>query len=174
LTDAPIHKQGGRQPECRLVGYSCVDAWGSNKRLAFLRKPENVQMEEAAVQLYQEGRTLAEVGRRIGRNTNAVLYILLRRGVNSWVEQQTREKIKDLLALGTVTADTRLVLTNAVYFKGKWSHPFGKEATREEDFLPAGGRKDRTSHRPGWVASGFPLIFWHDARNQCLSGLATM
>jgi predicted HTH domain antitoxin len=54
---------------------------GTRKRLAFLRRPENMQMEETAIQLYQEGHTLAEVGRRIDRNTNSVIYILQRRGV---------------------------------------------------------------------------------------------
>jgi serpin B len=54
--------------------------------------------------------------------------------INTWVEKQTKDKIKDLLPKGSVTPDTRLVLTNAVYFKGKWAEAFKKENTQEEDF----------------------------------------
>jgi serpin B len=54
--------------------------------------------------------------------------------INAWIEKETRDKIKDMLAPGVITADTRLVLTNAVYFKGAWSHVFVKEATRDEPF----------------------------------------
>ena len=47
-----------------------------------------------------------------------------RRTINDWVEAQTRKKITDLLAKGTIQPDTRLVLTNAVYFKAAWDNPF--------------------------------------------------
>jgi serpin B len=54
--------------------------------------------------------------------------------INAWIEKETRDKIKDMLAPGLITPDTRLVLTNAVYFKGAWSHAFVKQATRDETF----------------------------------------
>jgi serpin B len=54
--------------------------------------------------------------------------------INAWIEKETRNKIADMLAPGVITADTRLVLTNAVYFKGAWSHAFVKGATHEETF----------------------------------------
>ncbi len=57
-----------------------------------------------------------------------------RRTINGWVEKQTRDKIKDLLPRGAVNADTRLVLTNAIYFKGKWGTEFLKKNTRTETF----------------------------------------
>ena len=57
-----------------------------------------------------------------------------RQTINHWVEQQTKDKIKDLFAAGSLTADNRLVLTNAIYFKGKWAKPFEKSATRDEPF----------------------------------------
>ena len=56
------------------------------------------------------------------------------REINHWVEQQTNDKIKDLIPPGSLDALTRLVLTNAVYFKGDWVQPFDKRNTREEDF----------------------------------------
>jgi serpin B len=54
--------------------------------------------------------------------------------INQWVEQKTDGKIKDLLQPGVLTPDTRLVLTNAIYFKGDWETPFDREFTEDEDF----------------------------------------
>jgi serpin B len=54
--------------------------------------------------------------------------------INQWVQQQTNDKIKDLIPPGSLDAQTRLVLTNAVYFKGDWVAPFDKRNTLEEDF----------------------------------------
>src|SRR5262249_28229874 len=51
-----------------------------------------------------------------------------------WVEAQTEDKIKDLIPSPQLLADARLVLTNAVYFKGDWSAPFDKKQTKDEDF----------------------------------------
>ena len=63
-----------------------------------------------------------------------------RKTINAWVEKETRDKIKDLLKPGILTADTRLVLTNAIYFKGKWTNPFEKAGTKEEPFHLGGGK----------------------------------
>jgi len=54
--------------------------------------------------------------------------------INKWVEEQTNNKIKDLIPPGVLNALTRLVLTNAIYFKGLWVKQFDKKETREEDF----------------------------------------
>ena len=54
--------------------------------------------------------------------------------INKWVEEKTEDKIKDLLPPGSVSPATRLVLTNAVYFKGDWQTPFDKASTKQEDF----------------------------------------
>ena len=54
--------------------------------------------------------------------------------INHWVEEKTNDKIKDLLPPGSVKPSTRLVLTNAIYFKGDWQTPFQKSETRDEDF----------------------------------------
>jgi serpin B len=64
-----------------------------------------------------------------------------RNTINKWVEEQTKDKIKDLLGQGAITPDTRLVLTNAIYFKGKWQSPFQKEVTKEDDFYLLDGAK---------------------------------
>ena len=57
--------------------------------------------------------------------------------INRWVEQKTQDKIKDLLQPGTLAPSTRLVLTNAIYFKGDWQTQFDKAHTRDEDFYPS-------------------------------------
>jgi serine protease inhibitor len=54
--------------------------------------------------------------------------------INKWVEDQTNNKIKDLLSPGDIHDMTRLVLTNAIYFKGKWHLQFEKKDTEERDF----------------------------------------
>ena len=61
-----------------------------------------------------------------------------RGAINEWVERQTSEKIKHLIGPGVLTAATRLVLTNAIYFKGEWRNQFDKTETKNEEFhLPA-------------------------------------
>jgi serine protease inhibitor len=57
-----------------------------------------------------------------------------RRTINLWVEQRTENKIRELFQPGTLKPDTRLVLTNAIYFKGDWEKQFKKEDTKDEDF----------------------------------------
>ncbi|MBT8037450.1 MAG: serpin family protein [Verrucomicrobiae bacterium] len=57
-----------------------------------------------------------------------------RMGINKWVENQTRERIKNLLPSGSLDSSTRLVLVNALYFKAGWRHPFRKSSTTEQAF----------------------------------------
>lgn len=54
--------------------------------------------------------------------------------INNWVEEKTEGKIQNLLAQGTVDSLTRLVLVNAIYFKGNWAEQFNKDRTREMPF----------------------------------------
>jgi serine protease inhibitor len=54
--------------------------------------------------------------------------------INQWIEKQTNNKIQNLVPPGAITPTTRLVLTNAIYFKGDWLDPFDKGATEEADF----------------------------------------
>jgi serpin B len=56
------------------------------------------------------------------------------KAINSWVEEHTRNKIKDLVSPDMLGEDTRLVLTNAIYFKGDWAAKFKKGDTREGPF----------------------------------------
>ncbi|NXG14640.1 SPB6 protein, partial [Grallaria varia] len=57
-----------------------------------------------------------------------------RKHINSWVEERTEGKIQNLLMEGVVDSLTRLVLVNAIYFKGNWEKQFKKENTKERQF----------------------------------------
>ncbi|XP_040091771.1 serpin B4-like, partial [Oryx dammah] len=57
-----------------------------------------------------------------------------RKMINSWVESETNERIKDLFPKDSLDSTTVLVLVNAVYFKGQWNQKFKKESTAEEEF----------------------------------------
>lgn len=47
--------------------------------------------------------------------------------VNGWIAEQTNEKIKDLISADIITPDLRMLIINAIYFKGEWSRPFTTE-----------------------------------------------
>ncbi|CAM5091443.1 unnamed protein product [Eretmochelys imbricata] len=57
-----------------------------------------------------------------------------RKHIISWVEEKTEGKIQNLLAQGIVDSMTRLVLVNAIYFKGNWETQFNKDCTVETQF----------------------------------------
>src|SRR5262245_12632062 len=59
--------------------------------------------------------------------------------INGWVAKETEQKIRDLIPAGVLGPDTRLVLANAIYFRGDWAHQFEKSATREQPFHVSGG-----------------------------------
>jgi serpin B len=54
--------------------------------------------------------------------------------INQWVEEQTQRKITDLIRPEALNSQTRLMLVNAIYFKGRWSSQFQPGATSEEVF----------------------------------------
>ena len=54
--------------------------------------------------------------------------------INDWVEKNTRGKITDFLTSGDIDPLTKMILTNAIYFKGLWDTPFDSENTQDQDF----------------------------------------
>jgi serine protease inhibitor len=68
-----------------------------------------------------------------------------RQRINSWVESQTRNRIKDMIPKNIMDEESkklvRLILTNAIYFKGEWAEVFQENQTKDEDFLLSGGGK---------------------------------
>ncbi len=61
--------------------------------------------------------------------------------INEWVALKTKDKIKDLIPQGAVSPETRLILTNAIYFKGDWKNQFDKELTADKTFVLADAKK---------------------------------
>ncbi len=74
-----------------------------------------------------------------------------RQTINTWVEDQTNKKIKDLLPSDAITPRTRLILTNAIYFKGAWKAEFDKKRTRDGRFYTSTQNHVKTPmmHRTG-------------------------
>jgi serine protease inhibitor len=62
------------------------------------------------------------------------------REINTWVADQTSQRIRDLIPSGALTRDTRLVLVNAVYLKAPWVMPFTESGTRPQPFHLGGGK----------------------------------
>ncbi|MDE2292178.1 MAG: serpin family protein, partial [Elusimicrobia bacterium] len=60
--------------------------------------------------------------------------------INAWAARATQGRIQGLIPSGTLTAATRMVLANAVYFKGDWADKFDESRTREGDFAAEGGK----------------------------------
>jgi len=63
-----------------------------------------------------------------------------RKTINTWVAEKTKDKIPELIPQGSVDPRTELVVTNAIWFKGRWELPFPKPATKEEPFKTDGTR----------------------------------
>ncbi|KAL2085423.1 hypothetical protein ACEWY4_018743 [Coilia grayii] len=89
-----------------------------------------------------------------------------RLNINKWVEAKTQEKIKDLLAEGVVDDKTRLVLVNAIYFKGNWEKQFDSARTSEVPF-----RLNKNESKPVQMMhqkAKFPFTYIPDVNCQIL------
>ncbi|MBI2518424.1 MAG: serpin family protein [Opitutae bacterium] len=91
----------------------------------------------------------------------------VRREINSWVSEQTHERIPELIPEGKLRADARLTLVNALYLKAPWKDPFEAESTKPLPFhLAKGDSVDiptmhqltgyRYAHRKGCTIVGLP------------------
>ncbi len=89
--------------------------------------------------------------------------------INGWVADQTEQRIRELLAEGTLDPQTRLVLVNAIYLKAAWQTAFQKEATTSAPFTrPDGSTVEvpmmhaqdqyRYAAGDGWQAVELPYI----------------
>ena len=63
-----------------------------------------------------------------------------RNTINSWVEEETNQKIKGLMPTDALNSDTKMILVNALYFKGPWKETFEAKATFKRDFYLGNGR----------------------------------
>ncbi|KAK1135511.1 hypothetical protein K0M31_000100 [Melipona bicolor] len=72
--------------------------------------------------------------------------------INTWVEKNTNNLIKNLISPDMLNAATRLVLVNAVYFKGQWLHKFDAELTED---MPFHVNKDTVKNVPTMYREGY-------------------
>jgi serine protease inhibitor len=79
--------------------------------------------------------------------------------INRWVEEETNDKIKELIKPDVLSVDTRLVLTNAIYFKAAWLRPFSVKDTKPGDFFARGADKVQV---PMMHAQGVRTRFFDD------------
>ena len=80
-----------------------------------------------------------------------------REKINVWVEDQTKRRIRDLIPKlpAEEGSQVRLVLVNAIYFKGFWMSPFDEKQTRKEDFHLAEGGKRPVAMMRGYSPTGY-------------------
>jgi serpin B len=96
-----------------------------------------------------------------------------RQSINSWVASHTAHVIKNLMPPGSITAQTALVLANAIYLKAHWSNPFEPRATAAGTFVNASGARVHaqfmTQHPAdfgyvagrGFAAVDLPYLYTH-------------
>lgn len=74
-----------------------------------------------------------------------------RKRINAWVGEKTRDRIKELVGEGMITKQHRMVLANAIYFKGEWREKFDPKETKPREFTLADGTKVEVPmmHREG-------------------------
>ncbi len=61
--------------------------------------------------------------------------------INDWVSDETEERIPDLIPQGAINSDTRLVLSNAIYFNATWLEPFEESLTEDGVFYGLDGKE---------------------------------
>jgi serpin B len=66
-----------------------------------------------------------------------------RKTINDWISDKTHDRINDLLPQGSIDGNTRLVLTNAIYFKADWKYQFDKKFTVDQPFTTGSGKQTK-------------------------------
>ncbi|XP_059544415.1 leukocyte elastase inhibitor-like [Myotis daubentonii] len=89
-----------------------------------------------------------------------------RKVINEWVKGHTEGKIPELLAAGMVDDMTKLVLVNAIYFKGNWQEKFSEEATTDTPFRL--NKKDTKTVKMMYQKSKFPFGYIEDLKCRVL------
>nr|KAF6383602.1 hypothetical protein mPipKuh1_015611 [Pipistrellus kuhlii] len=89
-----------------------------------------------------------------------------RKVINEWVKGQTEGKIPELLAAGVVDNMTKLVLVNAIYFKGNWQEKFSQNATTDTPFRL--NKKDTKTVKMMYQKSKFPFGYIKDLKCRVL------
>ncbi|XP_049605926.1 serpin peptidase inhibitor, clade B (ovalbumin), member 1, like 3 [Syngnathus scovelli] len=144
--------------------------------LAELNRPDALYALSVANRLYGEQSYqfvegfLADTRKHYNAELESVDFIrnheVARLNINQWVEKKTQGKIKDVLAKGVLDSMSRLVLVNAIYFKGNWAKKFKETSTHDSQF-----RLSKNVTKPVKMMhqkSKFPLAFIPDIKCQIL------
>ncbi|KAL3276845.1 hypothetical protein HHI36_012208 [Cryptolaemus montrouzieri] len=113
-----------------------------NSVLGEVEKAKNVEIVMADQVYLAEGfkvedeflKTASDIFRAGVQNVNFSNSEKAVNDINAWVEEKTKNKIKNLITDDQITELTRMVLVNALYFKGNWLNPFKPENTTKKDF----------------------------------------
>lgn len=141
----------------RRIG--CPRARGTLVSLAnrlFLQKGKKIDPEYAKTMRDNYDATVGEVD--FAKAAEAA-----RKEINDWVARMTMRKITDLLAPRSLTADTRLVLVNALHLKGQWAQAFPKTETKVKPFKTD---PKTTVQVPTMAVRGLPLDFAYAERKK--------
>ncbi|XP_071398828.1 leukocyte elastase inhibitor-like isoform X1 [Centroberyx affinis] len=149
---------------------------GFSKLMSELNKPEAPYALSLANRLYGEKSYqfvedfLAETKKHYNAELESVDFKTspeaARNNINSWVEKQTQDKIKEVLVKGVVDDMTRLVLVNAIYFKGNWDKKFKEDFTQDTQFRV--NKNDTKPVKMMHQKTKFPLTFIPEANCQIL------
>jgi serpin B len=122
-------------------GYAAENKCVNTKDTGYTLNAANALWAEKASAFLPAYTTIA--GQYYGANTTNLDFAgqpeASRQTINTWVADQTNDKIVDLLPPGSITTLTRLVITNAVYFKGTWEKQFDANQTADAPFSTPGG-----------------------------------
>ncbi|XP_026083768.1 leukocyte elastase inhibitor-like isoform X1 [Carassius auratus] len=169
LKKSPAQQTSGQKTDDQIHS-------GFNKLMSELKKPGAPYVLSLANRLYGEQsyqfveKFLNDAKRYYEAGLEEVDFMkkfdAARVNINKWVEKNTQGKIKDLLPQGSIDDLTRLVLVNAIYFKGNWEKKFPKEATRDGQF-----KLNKTRTKPVKMMTQkaeFPLAFIPELNSQVL------
>ncbi|XP_049638039.1 serpin B10-like [Suncus etruscus] len=126
---------------------------GFQKLISEVNNPSSAYILKTANGIYGEktypfhNKYLEDIQTYFGAKLQSVNFVeesgKIRKEINSWVEKQTEGKIPDLLPEDALDSTTRMVLVNALYFKGLWEHQFSVQDTTEKPF-----RINKTTSKP--------------------------
>jgi len=120
----------------RREGFAAIDATLNRGDANYTLRTANALWAEETYQFLPEYIDLAK--RWYGAKATGLDFINNPEGsretINHWVEEKTEDRIRDLIPAGSIGPLTRLVITNAIYFKGTWVEQFDPAKTTEEEF----------------------------------------
>ena len=147
LRTAGIEPAGGHRALAQaLTPRKVQEGWGKNAKMVPAYQLQIANALWGQTGLWFEEPFLETLDKKFGAPLQLVDFRRTKRVrdmINGWVEEHTAKKIKDIVPPGMPTSDTRLVLSNAIYFKASWTKQFEKQFTKPTPFTMLDGKKIR-------------------------------